>query len=86
MIMGTSQKQNIAVQHRIWNRNQKPYVMKFEEWFEDQLNHFSEKNAKVEIIGECIFIQWPGKKWNGFSILEFVDEYKTAYLRQRKTA
>jgi len=86
MIMGTAQKQNIAVQHRIWNRNQKPVVWNFETWFEDQKAHFEEKNAKVEIIGECVFIQWPGQKWKGFSILEFEDEYKTAYLRQKNAA
>ena len=83
MIMGTAEKQNISVQHRIWNRNEKTYVMKFEEWFQDQLEHFEEVNAKVQIINECIFIQYPGRKWNGFSILEFVDEYKKSYLRQK---
>ena len=84
MKMGPAQKQAISVQHRRWNQCRKPTVLNFEDWFTWTTEKMKSQNAKVEIFGEIVFITWPGQKVVGFSILEFMDEYKTKYLKNQK--
>ena len=85
IVMGTAQKQNISVQHRYFNKYSSPVkFLNFENWFTWTTEKMTSKGAKVEIFGEIVFITWPGQKVVGFSILEFLDEYKTKYLRQKR--
>lgn len=48
MKMEPSQKQNISVQHRIWNKTQKPHVMTCEEWREYRFNKLIKDGVKIE--------------------------------------
>lgn len=52
MKMGTAQKQNVSVQHRIWNRNEKPHVMTCEEWRDHRFNQLQNDGVKIE-HGHC---------------------------------
>lgn len=48
MKMGTAQKQNISVQHRIWNKNARPHVMTCEEWRDNRFNQLQNDGVKIE--------------------------------------
>jgi hypothetical protein len=47
MIMGTAQKQNIAVQHRMWNMNKTPEIMTCEEWRDHRFRQMKEAGEKI---------------------------------------
>lgn len=58
MRMGTAQKQNISVQHRIWNQNKRPRVMTCEEWRDYRFNQLKSDGVKIE-HGHC----GPAEAW-----------------------
>ena len=89
MKMGTAQKQNISVQHRIWNRNNsrpKQVIPEFLEWFLNGLRHFEAKGAEFELLPGMVKIQWPGKVTILRTVSDFKREYESCYLRQEITA
>src|SRR5665647_2404430 len=64
MKMGTAQKQNISVQHRMWNRydsRPKQAIPKFSEWFLNGIRTFEAKGAEFELMPEMVKISWPGQ-------------------------
>ena len=84
MIMGIAQKQNISVQHRIWNKNAKPQVMTCEEWRNNRFKQMIMAGAKIGYNKEYeIFqISWPGKESILVSQAEIEADWKKCYLRQ----
>jgi hypothetical protein len=52
MKMGTAQKQNISVQHRIWNQNgtQKSEPVEFKKWFLISMRKCEKKGAEFTFL------------------------------------
>ena len=87
MKMGTAQKQNIAIQHRIWNQQpQKQSIPEFSEWFLNWIRTFEAKGAEFELLPGMVKIQWPGKVAVLRSVEDFKREYQKEYLGQEVTA
>ena len=89
MKMGTSQKQNLSVQHRMWNRyDSRPQqaIPEFSEWFLNGIRTFEAKGAEFELIPGMIKISWPGKTPILRTVNDLKREYESCYLRQEITA
>jgi hypothetical protein len=89
MKMGTAQKQNISVQHRMWNRydsRPKQAIPEFSEWFLNGVRTFEAKGAEFELLQGMVKIQWPGKVTILRTVSDFKREYESCYLRQEITA
>ena len=83
MKMGTAQKQNIATQHRIWNRMgvQKTNPVEFDKWFLTCLRKCEKKGAVFDLSTPCMVkITWPGKTAILRKIKDFEDEYQEEHL------
>jgi hypothetical protein len=88
MKMGTSQKQNIAVQHRTWNMNQKPQVMHCIEWRNDIFKQMIRDGARIQYSKEpeLFVITWPGKE-SMIATPEIIEaEWRRVHLRQKVPA
>ena len=84
MKMGTAQKQNISVQHRIWNQKQESHVMTCMEWRNYRFRQMLKAGAKIGYNKEYeIFqISWPGKESILVSQAEIEADWKRNYLRE----
>jgi len=85
----TAQKQNISVQHRMWNRyysRPKQAIPEFSEWFLNGIRTFEAKGAEFELLPGMVKIQWPGKVAVLRSVEDFKREYQKEYLGQEVTA
>ena len=83
MKMGTAQKQNISVQHRMWNRydsRQKQAIPEFSEWLLNGIRTFEAKGAEFELLPGMVKIYWPGQVPMLRKIEDFDDEYQEEYL------
>jgi hypothetical protein len=84
MKMGTSQKQNISVQHRMWNRydsRPKQAIPEFSEWFLQGLRHFEAKGAEFELLPGMVKITWPGKVPMLRTVNDLKREYENEFLQ-----
>ena len=89
MKMGTAQKQNISVQHRMWNRydsRPKQAIPEFSEWFLHGVRTFEANGAEFELLPGIVKSQWPGKVTILRTVSDFKREYESCYLRQEITA
>jgi len=85
MKMGTGQKQNIAIQHRIWNKSGNPTraynPVSFEKWFLLGIRRQEKKGAEFTFLCPgLIRIQWPGRVAMLRTLQDFKREYETEYL------
>jgi hypothetical protein len=83
MKMGNSQKQNIAIQHRIWNQNgtQKSEPVEFEKWFLISLRKCEKKGAEFTFLCPgLVRIQWPEQVPMLRTLEDFEREYQEEYL------
>jgi hypothetical protein len=83
MKMGNSQKQNISVQHRIWNKTgtQKSEPVEFEKWFLISLRKCEKKGAEFTFLCPgLVRIQWPGQVTMLRTLEDFEREYQEEYL------
>ena len=88
MKMGTSQKQNIAVQHRTWNMNEKPQVMTCLEWRNHIFKQMLRDGARIQYSKEpeLFVITWPGKE-SMIATPEIIEaEWRRVHLRQKVSA
>jgi len=82
MKMGTAQKQNISVQHRMWNKNpQKQTIPEFSEWFLNGIRTFEAKGAEFELLLGMVKISWPGKVPIVRTVEDFRREYNSLFKR-----
>ena len=82
MKMGTAQKQNISVQHRMWNRydsRPKQVIPEFSEWFLNGIRTFEAKGAEFELMPGMIKISWPGKTPMLRTVNDLKREYESCY-------
>ncbi len=88
MIMGTAQKQNISVQHRVWNQNKKPHIMTCEEWRDYRFRQMLEAGAKIGYNKEykLFKISWPEKPEIFVSLYEIEADYEKCYLKREVKA
>jgi hypothetical protein len=89
MKMGTAQKQNISVQHRMWNRydsRPKQAIPEFSEWFLNGIRTFEAKGAEFELLQGMVKIQWPGKVTTLRTVSDFKREYESCYPNHGTTA
>jgi len=87
MKMGTAQKQNIAIQHRIWNQQpQKQSIPEFSEWFLNGIRTFEAKGAEFELLPGMVKIYWPGQVPMLRTVEDFRREYESCYLSHGITA
>ena len=85
MKMGTAQKQNISVQHRRWNKSEKPTrsynPMPFERWFLIGVRRMEKKGAEFTFLCPALVrIEWPGKLAVLRTVKDFEREYYSDYL------
>jgi len=85
MKMGTAQKQNIAVQHRQWNRTSEPTKARnpvtFERWFLICLRKCEKKGAEFTfLLPGLVRIQWPEQVPMLRTREDFEREYYNDYL------
>jgi len=83
MKMGNSQKQNIAIQHRIWNKTgtQKSEPIEFNKWFLISLRKCEKKGAEFTFLCPgLVRIQWPEKVPMLRTLANFEREYQEEYL------
>lgn len=87
MKMGTAQKQNLSVQHRIWNKNQKPEVMSCEEWRDHRFRQMAQAGTRTGYNKEYDLyrIAWPEKESIIVSQAEIEADWKRFYLHRRAT-
>lgn len=85
MKMGTSQKQNIAIQHRYFKnhggqiRAQNP--VSFEKWFLVCLRKCEKKGAEFDFLSSgLIRIKWPEQVPKLRTTSDFLREYEEEYL------
>ena len=85
MKMGTAHKQNISVQHRIWNQNEKLYVMSCEEWRDHRFTQMKQAGARIGYNKEYDLyrISWQGKEPIIVSHAEIKADWKRCYLHRR---
>ena len=88
MKMGTAQKQNIAIQHRQWNKLgvQKTNPVEFDRWFLNGIRTFEAKGAEFELLPGMVKIVWPGQVPMLRTVEDFRREYKSCYLDHGITA
>lgn len=88
MKMGTSQKQNISVQHRQWNKLDKPHVLSCEEWRNHRFQQMIKAGAEIRYNKEhqLFRISWVGKEPIIVSQIEIEADYNRCYLRQEISA
>ena len=84
MKMGTAQKQNIAIQHRYFNKHggqiraQNP--VKFERWFLVCLRKCEKKGTEFTFLCHgLVRIQWPGKVPVLWTVADFERKYYSEY-------
>jgi hypothetical protein len=84
MKMGIAQKQNISVQHRIWNMNEKPQVMTCEEWRNHRFQQMIEAGARIGVNKEhdMFKIAWPEQAPIIVSQAEIEADWKRCYLKK----
>jgi len=81
MTMGTAQKQNISVQHRIWNKNRRPQPMSFKEWMRGGVEHYQSTGITFELVTPSMMrIRTPGKVSMLRTCADFAREYREEYL------
>ena len=87
-MMGNSQKQNISVQRRQWNKLgvQKTNPVEFDKWFLQGLRKYEAKGAEFELLPGMVKISWPGQVPMLRTVEDFRREYKSCYSRQEITA
>jgi len=81
--MGTAQKQNISVQHRIWNKtgNQKSEPIEFDKWFLISMRKCEKKGAEFTFICQgLVRIKWTGKVAILRTVADIEREYQEEYL------
>lgn len=83
MTMGTAQKQNIAIQHRI--RNQSTQVLDFRPWLLNiRLPLLKQAGAKIRVceFENVLYVEltWDKQKPRIFTEEDFRVEYKDTYL------
>lgn len=83
MKMGNSQKQNISVQHRQWNKLgvQKTNPVEFDKWFLISLRKCEKKGAEFTFLCPgLVRIQWPEKVPMLRTLQDFEREFQEDYL------
>ncbi len=83
MKMGNSQKQNISVQHRQWNKLgvQKTNPVEFDKWFLISLRKCETKGAEFTFLCPgLVRIQWPEKVPMLRTLQDFEREFQEDYL------
>ena len=83
MKVGNSQKQNTAIQHRIWNKTgtQKSEPIEFNKWFLISLRKCEKKGAEFTFLCPgLVRIQWPEKVPMLRTLADFEREYQEEYL------
>jgi hypothetical protein len=88
MRIGTAQKQNIAIQHRVWSKNQKPHVKTCIEWRNDIFKQMLRDGARIQYSKEpeLFVITWPGKE-SEIATPEIIEaEWRRVHLRQKVPA
>jgi len=82
MKMGTAQKQNISVQHRMWNRydsRPKQAIPEFSEWFLNGIRTYEAKGAEFKLLPGMVKIYWPGQVPMLRTVEDFKREYESCY-------
>ena len=83
MKMGNSQKQNIAIQHRIWNKTgtQKSEPVEFDKWFLISMRKCEKKGAEFTFLCPgLVRIKWPEQVPMLRTLADFEREYQEEYL------
>lgn len=82
MKMGTALKQNISVQHRIWNKQQKTVQpMSFKEWLLSGIEYYKNQGFTFELLTPSLMrINRPGKTSLLRTCENFKQEYDTEYM------
>jgi hypothetical protein len=81
MKMGTAQKQNIAVQHRIWNKHRRPQPMSFKEWLLKGIAYYQAEGFTFELLTPSLMrIKRPGQNSLLRTCANFREEYEKEYL------
>ncbi|MEN6293877.1 MAG: hypothetical protein ABFD07_17905 [Methanobacterium sp.] len=85
MTMGTAQKQNIAIQHRIWNQNEKPVVMDCITWRNHIFKQMLRDGARIQYCENPVLfvITWPGKEPIEVTPKDIEAEWRRVHLRQK---
>jgi len=89
MKMGTAQKQNISVQHRMRNRydsRPKQAIPEFSEWFLRGIRKYEAVGAEFELLPGMVKIVWPGQAPMLRTMEDFKREYESCYLNPGITA
>lgn len=88
MKMGIAQKQNISVQHRIRNMNQKPQIMTCLEWRNHIFKQMLRDGARIQYSKdpEVFVITWPGKEPMVATPEDIEAEWRRVHLRQKVPA
>ena len=88
MKMGTAQKQNIAIQHRTWNMDEKPQVMTCLEWRNHIFKQMLIDGARIQYCKEpeLFLITWPGKEPITATPEDIEAEWRRVHLRQKVSA
>lgn len=71
-----------AYEYRHYGRPVKP--LNFDTWFDWTVNKIRSQGAKVDIICEVVFIQWPGQNITAFTMIDFENEYENVYKKGRR--
>ena len=82
MKMGTAQKQNISVQHRMWNRydsRPKQAIPEFSEWFLNEIRKYEAKGAEFELLPGMVKITYSGRTPIIRTVEDFKREYESCY-------
>jgi len=83
MKMGNSQKQNIAIQHRIWNKTgtQKSEPVEFNKWFLISMRKCEKTGAEFTFLCPgLVRIKWPEQVPMLRTLEDFEREYQEEYL------
>jgi hypothetical protein len=83
MKMGNSQKQNIAIQHRVWNKTgtQKSEPIEFDKWFLISLRKCEKKGAEFTFLCPgLVRIKWAEQAPMLRTLADFEREYQEEYL------
>lgn len=81
MRMGTAEKQNISVQHRIWNQHRRPQPMSFKEWLLKGIAYYQTEGFTFELLTPSLMrIKRPGQNSLLRTCANFREEYEKEYL------
>ncbi len=86
MKMGTAQKQNIAIQHRYFNKHggrqtQRPNPIDFKEWLLRGMEHYKQQGFTFELLTPSLMkINRPGQNSKLRTAANFREEYESEYL------